>query len=164
MKECIASSSCGPEVTVKDTLTELLRKGARELIAKAVEAELEVLLAECSSLRLEDGRAAVVRNGYLPERTVQTGIGDVGVRMPKVRDRSGGGIVFNSALLPPYLKRAKNVEEFLPWLYLKGISMTFPGIDGHRKSPENEGEKRGGCLRWRKSGNANTMRNSRKKF
>ena len=82
MKECIASSSCGPEVTVKDTLTELLRKGARELIAKAVEAELEVLLAECSSLRLEDGRAAVVRNGYLPERTVQTGIGDVGVRMP----------------------------------------------------------------------------------
>ena len=122
MKECIASSSCGPEVTVKDTLTELLRKGARELIAKAVEAELEVLLAECSSLRLEDGRAAVVRNGYLPERTVQTGIGDVGVRMPKVRDRSGGGIVFNSALLPPYLKRAKNVEEFLPWLYLKGIS------------------------------------------
>ena len=54
MKECIASSSCGPEVTVKDTLTELLRKGARELIAKAVEAELEVLLAECSSLRLED--------------------------------------------------------------------------------------------------------------
>ena len=122
MKECIASSSCGPEVTVKDTLTELLRKGARELIAKAVEAELEVLLAECSSLRLEDGRAAVVRNGYLPERTVQTGIGDVGVRMPKVRDRGGGGIVFNSALLPPYLKRAKNVEEFLPWLYLKGIS------------------------------------------
>ena len=122
MKECIASSSCGPEVTVKDALTELLRKGARELIAKAVEAELEVLLAECSSLRLEDGRAAVVRNGYLPERTVQTGIGDVGVRMPKVRDRSGGGIVFNSALLPPYLKRAKNVEEFLPWLYLKGIS------------------------------------------
>ena len=57
-----------------------------------------------------------------PERTSQTGIGDVGVRMPKVRDRSGGGIVFNSALLPPYLKRAKNVEEFLPWLYLKGIS------------------------------------------
>jgi len=127
MKKCTASSSSGPEATVKeatvpDPLTELLRKGARDLIAKAVEAELEALLGECASLRLEDGRAAVVRNGYLPGRAVQTGIGDVEVRVPKVRDRSGSGIVFNSSLLPPYLKRAKNVEEFLPWLYLKGVS------------------------------------------
>ncbi|NLB83164.1 MAG: IS256 family transposase [Synergistaceae bacterium] len=122
MKKCTASCSHSPEITVKDPLTELLRNGARDLIAKAVEAELETLLEEYSSHRLEDGRAAVVRNGYLPERTVQTGIGDVEVRVPKVRDRSGGGVKFNSALLPPYLKRAKNVEELLPWLYLKGIS------------------------------------------
>ncbi|BCB09406.1 IS256 family transposase [Vreelandella venusta] len=64
----------------------------------------------------------MVRNGYLPERTVQTGIGDVSVQVPKVRDRSGGGARFNSSLLPPYLKRARSIEELIPWLYLKGIS------------------------------------------
>ncbi|HHN6247716.1 TPA: IS256 family transposase, partial [Acinetobacter baumannii] len=71
---------------------------------------------------LPDGRKAVVRNGYLPERSIQTGIGDVDIKVPKVRDRSGSGIRFTSALLPPYLKRARSVEELLPWLYLKGIS------------------------------------------
>ena len=64
----------------------------------------------------------MVRNGYLPERTLQTGLGDVPVKVPKVRDRSGQGVKFNSKLVPPYLKRTKNVEEFIPWLYLKGIS------------------------------------------
>jgi putative transposase len=64
----------------------------------------------------------VVRNGYLPERTILTGVGEVEVKVPKVRDRSGSGIKFNSRLLPPYLKRATSVEEVLPWLYLKGVS------------------------------------------
>src|SRR5690625_388661 len=105
-----------------DVLTALLRNGARQLIAQAVEAELAVLLEEYSSRRLPDGRKALVRNGYLPERSVQTGIGDVTVKVPKVRDRSGNGIKFNSRILPPYLKRARSVEELLPWLYLKGIS------------------------------------------
>ncbi|MCG5520325.1 IS256 family transposase, partial [Ectothiorhodospira sp. 9905] len=101
---------------------ELLRHGARDLIAQAVEAELATFLAQYAEQRLEDGRQAVVRNGYLPERTVQTGIGDVSVQVPKVRDRSGGGACFNSSLLPPYLKRARSVEELIPWLYLKGVS------------------------------------------
>ena len=73
-------------------------------------------------MKLSDGRRAVVRNGYLPERTVQTGIGDAEIKVPKARDRSGSGVKFNSALLPPYLKRSKSVEELIPWLYLKGIS------------------------------------------
>ena len=107
---------------VHDVLTELLRSGARELIAKAVEAELQVLLEQYSHCCLPDGRQAVVRNGYLPERTIQTGIGDVKIQVPKVRDRSGSGIHFNSQLLPPYLKRTQSIEELLPWLYLKGIS------------------------------------------
>ena len=111
-----------PEEQVTDPLTELLRSGARELIAQAVEAELQVLLEQHAEHRLPDGRKAVVRNGYLPERTVQTGIGNVEIKVPKVRDRSGSGIRFNSALLPPYLKRARSVEELLPWLYLKGVS------------------------------------------
>ena len=103
-----------PEIGEADPLQALLRAGARELIAQAVEAELASFL--------ESGRQAVVRNGYLPERRVQTGIGEVDVRVPKVRDRSGGGARFNSSLLPPYLKRARSVEELIPWLYLKGVA------------------------------------------
>ena len=87
-----------------------------------VQAELNQLLTQFSDLTDEHGRQAIVRNGYLPERTVQTGVGDVSVKVPKVRDRSGSGIKFNSALLPPYLKRAKSVDELIPWLYLRGIS------------------------------------------
>jgi len=107
--------------TFIDPLTELVRHGARDLIAKAVEAELEMLLAQHSDLKA-NGKQAVIRNGFLPSRTIQTGIGSVDVKVPKVRDRSGQGIKFNSKLIPPYLKRTKSVEEFLPWLYLKGIS------------------------------------------
>lgn len=75
-----------------------------------------------AQLKTADGRAAVVRNGYLPEREIQTGIGAVKVKVPKVRDRSGAGIKFNSRLLPPYLRRTESLDELLPWLYLKGIS------------------------------------------
>ena len=88
----------------------MLRQGARDLIARAVEAELTVFLDQYSAHQLKDGRQAVVRNRHLPERTVQTGIGAVSVRVPKVRDRSDGGVRFNSTLLPPYLKRARSVE------------------------------------------------------
>ena len=94
-----------PEVKINDPLSELLRVGARGLIAQAVEAELAMMLMKHEDKTLPDGRAAVVRNGYLPERTIQTGLGDVDVRVPKVRDRSKTGIKFNSDLLPPYLKR-----------------------------------------------------------
>ena len=110
------------EQKVVDPLTELLRQGARDLLKQAVETELKAMLAEHQNNKLTDGRQAVVRNGYLPARTIQTGLGDVEVQVPKVRDRSGSGIKFSSNLLPPYLKRTKSVEELLPWLYLKGIS------------------------------------------
>ena len=59
---------------------------------------------------------------HLPERTITTGVGEVAIQVPKVRDRSGSGVKFNSMLLPPCLKRASSVEELLPWLYLKGVS------------------------------------------
>ena len=90
-----------------DALTELLREGARELIYKAVQSELEVFLEKYSSQELPDGRKSVVRNGFLPSRKVQTGIGDVEIRVPKVRDRSKSGIKFNSALLPPYFLNSR---------------------------------------------------------
>lgn len=111
-----------PEVKSTDPLTDLLRAGARDLIAQAVEAELQALLEHHGQLKLPDGRQAIVRNGFLPERTIQTGICDVEIKVPKVRDRSGSGICFNSSLLPPYLKRSGSIEELLPWLYLRGLS------------------------------------------
>ncbi len=83
---------------------------------------MEDFLAQYRDRRDERGRQVVVRNGYLPERTITTGVGEVEIQVPKVRDRSGSGIKFTSALLPPYLKRARSVEELLPWLYLKGVS------------------------------------------
>ncbi len=104
-----------------DALTALVRPGAKQIIAQAVEAELAEFLGQYQDLKDEQGRRAVVRNGYLPERTVTTGVGAVQVQVPKVRDRSRQGIKFNSALLP-YLKRSLSVEEVLPWLYLKGVS------------------------------------------
>ena len=107
-----------------DPLTELLRSGARDLIQQAVEAELSVLLDAYSDDLTEDGRARLVRHGHLPEREVVTGIGAVPVKVPRVRDRSEGSekIRFTSTILPPYLRKAKSIEELLPWLYLKGIS------------------------------------------
>jgi transposase-like protein len=111
-----------PFEIAEDPLTELLRTGARRLIAEAVEAELQDFLEQFSEYRNQQGHRQVVRNGHLPERELQTGIGSVTVKVPKVRDKSGQRIKFNSALLPPYLRKTKAVEDLLPWLYLKGIS------------------------------------------
>ena len=111
-----------PEEERTDPLTDLLRTGAQQLIASAVEAELHELLEHYADSKDEQGRQVVVRNGYLPAREIQTGIGAVKVKVPKVRDRSGSGICFHSSLLPPYLRRTKSMEELLPWLYLKGLS------------------------------------------
>ena len=95
----------------QDELTDLLREGAKRLIAEAVDAELSTMLAQFADYKDESGRRNVVRNGHLPEREIMTGIGPVSVQVPKVRDRSGGRIKFTSALLPPYLRRARSVEE-----------------------------------------------------
>lgn len=114
-----------PEVSAEDPLTEILRKGAKKLLAEALEAEVEEFLDKFKDLRDAKGRRQIVRSGYLPERSVQTGIGDVEVKAPRVADRRNGvksKIRFTSSILPPYLRRTKNVEELLPWLYLKGIS------------------------------------------
>lgn len=105
-----------------DILRDILRRGAKKLLAQAIEAEISEYLEQYGNERLEDGKKAVVRNGYLPERTVQTGIGDVEVKIPKIRDRAGQNRKFSSAIIPPYLKRSKNLSELLPVLYLKGIS------------------------------------------
>ncbi len=123
-EDTVVSFSHSDRISIKDPLTEVLRSGARRLLVEAIEAEVSGFIAEHSDLVDEAGRRRVVRHGHLPERKIQTGIGAVSVRRPRVRDRhpEAGRIRFTSAILPPYLRRAKSVEELLPWLYLKGIS------------------------------------------
>ena len=105
-----------------DLLTDLIRQGARQLIEQAIETELAVFMDALSGRKLSDGRAAVVRNGYQPEREIQTGIGPVSVKVPKVRAKDGQGATFRSALVPPYVRKTRSLSAALPWLYLKGIS------------------------------------------
>lgn len=118
----IAFQTPESSTSFRDALSELVRNGVRQIIATTVEAELQEFLAHYQDLKDEQGRTAVVRNGYLPKRTIVSGVGEVEIQGPKVPDRTASGIKFNSSLLPPYLKRAQSVEEVLPWLYLKGVS------------------------------------------
>jgi len=111
--------------TFTDPLTEVLRTGARALLAQALEAEVSSLLS-CHADKLTDnGRRRLVRHGHLPAREIMTGIGPVAVHCPRVRDRGSEGcerIRFSSAILPPYARRSKSLEVLIPILYLKGIS------------------------------------------
>lgn len=108
----------------RDVLTEIIRQGARRLLVEALEVEVESFLAEFQEM-LPEGQRRWVRNGFHHGREVQTGVGAVGVRVPRVRDRKAGKeetLRFTSKIVPPYLRRAKSVEELIPWLYLRGLS------------------------------------------
>ena len=107
---------------VEDPLTALLRSGAKRLIQQAIEAELADLLVQYEGQVDDQGRRVVVRNGYLPEREILTGVGPVAVKVPKVRSRGEEPVVFRSSLVPPYVRKARRVEAALPWLYLKGVA------------------------------------------
>ena len=109
---------------VEDPLTEVLQRGAKQLLAQAVEAEVDTWVEDRSHHRDEHGRRQVVRNGYAEPRTVVTGLGPVEVQMPRAHDRrpEPEREKFTSSILPPYLRKAKSVEELIPWLYLKGVS------------------------------------------
>jgi putative transposase len=109
-------------VEAGDALTAMLRTGAQDLIRQAVDAELQELLASHADRLTDAGRSGVVRSGYLPERQLQTGIGPVTVKVPKVRAKTGEAVTFRSALVPPYIRKTRTLEAALPWLYLKGIS------------------------------------------
>ncbi|MHC4541388.1 MAG: IS256 family transposase [Planctomycetota bacterium] len=113
-------------ITSRDVLTEILRKGAQQMLAMAIENEVVQYIADHEDLRDDDGHRLVVRNGHLPARRIQTGVGPVEIQQPRVNDkridRNGQRRRFCSQILPPYLRRTKSVEELIPWLYLKGIS------------------------------------------
>jgi putative transposase len=112
-----------PDPKFHDHLTEILQAGCQQIVASAIETELKIFFEHYKDLKDPLGRQRIVRNGYLPEREIQTGIGSVKVKVPRTRDRqANGGIRFSSNILPAYLRRTRSIEELLPWLYLKGIS------------------------------------------
>ena len=108
-----------------DSLTEILRSGARALLTQAIEAEVAEFLAKHADLKTATGQQRVVRHGHLPEREIMTGIGPVAVRQPRVRDREateGARIRYSPSIVPRYARRSKSLEVLIPILYLKGIS------------------------------------------
>ena len=113
-----------PQQSSRAALDEVLREGAQRLLAQAIDDEVAAYLAARSGLVDGDGRRQVVRNGHLPERSIQTPLGSLTVKQPRVRDRRPAAEreAFRSSLLPPYLRKTKSLEELIPWLYLKGVS------------------------------------------
>jgi putative transposase len=124
MTESTIETRIVPLPTGQDLLTEILRDGARRLLAEAIEAEVADWIEAHAHLKDAAGRRQVVRNGHLPERTIQSGLGEIPVLQPRVHDRRPPEQreKFTPAVLPPYLRRTKSLEELIPWLYLKGIS------------------------------------------
>jgi putative transposase len=148
MKEAISIVRFRQPGSVEDPLTEIAREGARRMLVTALEAEVEAFLDQFAEERLPDGRQRVVRHGYGPERRIQTGIGGLEVRRPKVRDRaadpaSGEKVRFTSHILPKWARRSRSLDALLPVLYLRGISTgDFPealsallGADAPNLSP-----------------------------
>ncbi|MCZ7644925.1 MAG: IS256 family transposase [Planctomycetota bacterium] len=134
--------SLDPQASSRDVLTHILNEGAQRLLAAALNAEVEEYLQRFERARDERGHRVVVRNGYLPERTIQTGIGAVRVAQPRVEDRrpSDEREPFTSKILPPYLRRTKSMEDLIPWLYLKGIStQDFPEALSALLGPQAKG-------------------------
>src|SRR5271154_6573385 len=122
MQERNGSTGTLPASESRDVLSDVLRQGAQKMLAQAIDAEVAEWIETHAAVRDEHGRRQVVRNGHLPSRTIITGVGPVEVRQPRVHDRRSGGDTqrFHSKILPPYLRKAKSIEELIPWLYLKG--------------------------------------------
>lgn len=119
-----------PATDSEDALTDVLRGGAQQLLAQAVEAEVATWIGNHKHLMDQEGHRLVVRNGHMPSRSILTGIGAVEVTQPRVHDRRTASEHgdeeaierFRSKILPPYLRKTKSMEELIPWLYLKGVS------------------------------------------
>jgi transposase-like protein len=124
MKEDNVTHAKNPEVFQHDLLTQVLRDGAQRLLATAVEAEVDHFLAAQNTSLPDNDKPRFVRNGYLPTRTIMTGIGALPITVPRVRDRAyeKDGITFGSSIIPKYLRRTGDLNELLPLLYLKGLS------------------------------------------
>jgi len=114
------------------------------MLTQAIENEVAEYITAHAQERDADGRRLVVRNGRMPPRAIQTGIGPIKVARPRVNDKrtdaEGNRIRFTSKILPPYLRRTKALDELVPWLYLKGISTgDFPEALAALLGPGAEG-------------------------
>lgn len=109
---------------LRSALDEILREGARKMLTRAIQEEVDAYLERRSHLVDEKGHRLVVRNGTHPARDLQTPVGSIEVKQPRVRDRRSKEERerFSSKILPPYLRKTKSIEELIPWLYLKGVS------------------------------------------
>jgi len=128
----------------RDVLTEILRNGAQQMLAAAIENEVTEYIDTHASLRDGQGRRLVVRNGHMPPRSILTGLGPMEVERPRVNDKrtdgEGNRMRFTSSILPPYLRRTRSIDELVPWLYLKGISTgDFPDALQALLGPSAEG-------------------------
>ena len=157
----------------RDVLTEILRQGAQRLLAEAIENEVQEYLQDHAEQLDPAGHRLVVRNGHMPPRNIQTGLGPVEVARPRVNDKriepDGQRCRFTSSILPPYLRRTQAIEELIPWLYLKGVStgdfadalqaLLGPGAAQASAPPTSAGSsgagkrtgRRGPSGRWRAS-------------
>ena len=114
----------GTKDIINDVLTEFLRESAQKMLKVAIEAEVTAFISN-HTLKMADGQQRLVRNGYLPKRGIQTGIGEINVTVPRVRDRvktEEDKLIFSSNLVPKYMRRTVTLDVLLPLLYLKGIS------------------------------------------
>lgn len=107
--------------SVHDILEETLKNGAKMLLQQAIENEVNEYLEAHKERTDAHNRRQVVRNGYLPERNIQTGVGPIAIKQPRVRDKNGT-LKYSSAILPKYMRRAPTIDAVIPALYLKGIS------------------------------------------
>lgn len=126
MKQNNGQTKTNPEENITEfPLDEIVRRGAQEMLEKALEVEVDSFLGRYQYILDDEGRRQVVRNGYNLARRIVTGAGQLDIRQPRIDDRileKHGEARFKSSLIPPYLRRTKNVNELLPVLYLKGIS------------------------------------------
>jgi transposase-like protein len=122
-----ADEANGSEAARRSLLDEIVRDGARQMLAAALQAEVAAYLEQCADQRDENGRRLVVRNGYHQSRDVLTAAGAVEVRAPRVHDRridpdTGARQRFSSAILPAWARKSPQMSEVLPLLYLHGLS------------------------------------------
>ena len=126
MKDCTPNMDHCPEENSWSVLEQIAREGARQLLQQALEKEVEEYLKLHQSFRNEEARQAVVRNGYMPERDLITGMGPISIRQPRVDDRqirkNDETERFSSKILPRYMRRVPSIDNLIPVLYLKGVS------------------------------------------
>ena len=108
------------------SLEAIIRDGARKMLQEAIENEVVEYINQCKDLRDDENHRLVTRNGYLPKRSIQTGVGPLPIEQPRIRDERPENN-FSSAILPKYARRTPSIEAVIPALYLRGISTNnFP--------------------------------------